>query len=266
MFVKFGKLGIGFAMLMGIAGASAAAGAAGLAQDVCAACHGANGISVSDGVPNLAGQRSKYLENQLKAFRGGDRSHAIMNAVAEQLSDEEITSVAAFFASLPGGTGDATSDLPEDINHSALSFPEGYQDSFTYYTTIDFPKKKQTRRYYANPVAVVAAKKGEAMPAGAYILVEAYKAKLDANGEPVEGADGHYETEALAFYTAMATDDGWGDKIPDLLRNRNWNYAVFTTDKVQKAGVNQAVCLACHKPLADDSYVFTLGTLQDSLK
>lgn len=27
------------------------------AQAVCAACHGANGISVADAIPNLAGQR-----------------------------------------------------------------------------------------------------------------------------------------------------------------------------------------------------------------
>lgn len=30
---------------------------------VCAACHGANGISVSDAIPNLAGQRVSYLES-----------------------------------------------------------------------------------------------------------------------------------------------------------------------------------------------------------
>jgi len=41
------------------------------AQAVCAACHGANGISVSDGIPNLAGQRATYLENQLRAWKDG---------------------------------------------------------------------------------------------------------------------------------------------------------------------------------------------------
>jgi cytochrome c553 len=36
------------------------------AQAVCAACHGATGISVSDTIPHLAGQRVAYLEGQLK--------------------------------------------------------------------------------------------------------------------------------------------------------------------------------------------------------
>lgn len=33
------------------------------APAVCAYCHGANGISVSDAVPNLAGQRVSDLES-----------------------------------------------------------------------------------------------------------------------------------------------------------------------------------------------------------
>ena len=40
---------------------------------VCAACHGANGVSVSDTIPNLAAQRANYLEAQLKAFKDGTR-------------------------------------------------------------------------------------------------------------------------------------------------------------------------------------------------
>ena len=35
-------------------------------------------------------------------------------------------------------------------------------------------------------------------------------------------------------------------------------YAVFTTDKKVRAGVNQAECLACHKPLDKTSYTFSL--------
>ena len=34
------------------------------AEAVCAACHGANGVSVTDAIPNLAGQKSAYLQAQ----------------------------------------------------------------------------------------------------------------------------------------------------------------------------------------------------------
>ena len=70
------------------------------AEAVCAACHGANGISVSDTIPNLAGQRAAYIEGQLKAFKGGIRKApsatspiATMAAIAMQLSDDDIANV-----------------------------------------------------------------------------------------------------------------------------------------------------------------------------
>ena len=51
-----------------------------------------------------------------------------------------------------------------------------------------------------------------------------------------------------------------------MLRNGDWNYAVFTTAKQQQQGVNQAECLACHKPLAKVSYTFTLKQLPTAKK
>ena len=58
---------------------------------VCAACHGANGVSVSDAIPNLAAQRAGYLEAQLKALKDGTRKNPIMNAIAAQLSADDIS-------------------------------------------------------------------------------------------------------------------------------------------------------------------------------
>jgi hypothetical protein len=62
----------------------------------------------------------------------------------------------------------------------------------------------------------------------------------------------------------MASGAGWGKDIPEMLRNGDWNYAVFTTDKQHKPGVNQAECLACHKPLDSVSYTFTLKQLAEA--
>ena len=69
---------------------------------VCAACHGASGVSVSDTIPNLAAQRAGYLEAQLKALKDGTRKNPIMNAIAAQLSAEDIANVAAYFSAQPG--------------------------------------------------------------------------------------------------------------------------------------------------------------------
>jgi cytochrome c553 len=77
-----------------------------VAAAVCAACHGIDGMSVSDAIPNLAAQRATYIEAQLKAFKAGTRGHAgasrtnIMNVI--QLSNQDIADVAAYFAAQRG--------------------------------------------------------------------------------------------------------------------------------------------------------------------
>ena len=228
---------------------------------VCAACHGADGVSVDEGFPHLAGQRAGYLEAQLKAFKEGTRKNPLMNAVAAQLSPAEMSNLAAFFAAQPGAATGAMSALLPNMVKSQVAFPQGYKQSFVKYHTINFPATKQVRHYFANKTAVQAAKAGRELPDGSELFVEVYAAKLDADKKPVAGADGYYVPEKLIFYTAMARGAGWGKDIPDLLRNGDWNYAVFTTEGKQRPGVNQAPCLACHKPLDNVSYTFTLKEL-----
>ncbi len=231
---------------------------------VCAACHGANGVSVSDTIPNLAAQRAGYLEAQLKALKEGARKNPIMNAIASQLSADDMANVAAYFASLPGAEKSAKSAFLPNVAMTHVAFPEGYKDTFTKYHTINFPATRQVRYYYANKAAIQAAKQGKPQPDGAVLFVEVHAAKLDADKKPVTGSDGFYVPEKLLLYTAMATGAGWGKEFPDMLRNGNWNYAIFTTDKQHRPGVNQAECLACHKPLDSTSYVFTLKQLSEA--
>ena len=228
---------------------------------VCAACHGATGISVSETIPNLAAQRAGYLEAQLRVLKDGTRKNPIMNAIASQLSPEDIANVAAYFASLPGAGAAAKSEFLPHIAKTGVAFPEGYASTFTKYHTINFPATKQVRYYYANPAALQAARGGKSLPDGSILFAEVYSAKLDADKKPVTGADGFYERDKLLFYTAMQRDTGWGKDIPDMLRNEDWNYAIFTPAKQHRPGVNQAECLACHKPLDKVSYTFTLKEL-----
>jgi hypothetical protein len=142
-----------------------------------------------------------------------------------------------------------------------VAFPEGYQSSFTKYHTINFPATKQVRYYYGNKAAVEAARAGKTLPDGSVLFAEVYSAKLDVDKKPITGANGFYEADKLLFYTAMQRDAGWGKEIPEALRNEDWNYAIFTTAKQHRPGVNQAECLACHKPLDKVSYTFTLKEL-----
>lgn len=66
----------------------------------CTMCHGARGVSSSD-IPNLAGQYAEVTYKQLLDYRHGQRQHALMQALAVTLSDQDIRNLAAFYAQLP---------------------------------------------------------------------------------------------------------------------------------------------------------------------
>ena len=235
-------------------------------QAVCSACHGVTGVSVADAIPNLAGQKGAYIEAQLKALKDGSRKNAVMGAIASQLSADDIANVAAYFATQPGAAPSAKSDFLPQLVKTGVSFPDTYKTTFTKYHTINFPATRQVRYYYANSTALQAAKEGRTVPNGAVLFAEVHSAKLDADKKPVTGADGFFVADQLLFYTAMARDAGWGKDIPEMLRNEDWNYAVFTLAKQHRPGVNQAECLACHKPLDKVSYLFTLDQLTAAAK
>lgn len=88
--------------LSGIALADAEAGKA-AAGKVCAGCHGADGLSVGDMFPNLAGQKKAYLVNALKAYREKTRNAPMMNGMAASLSDQQIDDLATYYSSLKPG-------------------------------------------------------------------------------------------------------------------------------------------------------------------
>ena len=73
-----------------------------LAQ-TCAACHGANGMSVNPEWPNLAGQHADYIASSLKAFKAGLRKNDMMSPMAAGLSDTDMRNVAAYFANTSCG-------------------------------------------------------------------------------------------------------------------------------------------------------------------
>jgi cytochrome c553 len=241
--------------------ANAGAGKA-RAEAVCSACHGLNGISVSDTIPNLAGQKSAYLASQLRQLKDGTRKNAVMGAIAAQLSADDIANVAAFYSTLPGApTTAAKSDFLPNLTKTNVPFPEDYRSTYTLYQTVNRPDINQVRYLYANPVAMKAAKEGKPLPDGSILVLEQFAAKLGADKKPITGANGFYEPDRFVNFAIMGRNAGWGKDIPEMLRNEDWNYAVYAPDKKLRTTVNQAECLACHKPLDKKSFTFSIDPL-----
>lgn len=71
---------------------------AGIAQN-CTSCHGKNGISNSENIPNLKGQKYNYLVKQLNDYKSGERVDATkaMNYLAKALTKKNIMELARYF-------------------------------------------------------------------------------------------------------------------------------------------------------------------------
>ena len=79
----------------------------------CAACHGADGNSVVPNFPKLAGLGEKYLLKQMKDIRDGRRVVAAMAGQVDNMSDQDLADIAAFYDSKTRSTELADAELLE---------------------------------------------------------------------------------------------------------------------------------------------------------
>ena len=218
---------------------SAGDAAAGKAKSIaCQTCH------VAGNAPHLVGQREAYLVTQLTAFKTGDRKNDFMNPIARQLSEADIANLAAYWSAQASGSDAKASPEVTAIKKPRMTFPKDFPKGFTAYHSETDAVHHALTKSYANATALAAAKAGKPMPDGSAVIVVSYA--LDASGAAGKPTS----------YSGMEAHAGWGKDIPELLQNGDWSYNLWTADRAAKPDVNQAVCLACHKPAAASSYVF----------
>jgi cytochrome c553 len=68
---------------------------------LCVGCHGEGGISQMENIPSLAAQPDQFIQWQLVFFRAGTRKNEQMQPIVEQLNNEDIRNLGAYYASLP---------------------------------------------------------------------------------------------------------------------------------------------------------------------
>lgn len=96
----------GLALALSVAAANAADIAAGKQKaELCTPCHGENGISQTENIPSLAAQPDQFIQWQVVYFRAGTRKSEQMQPIVEQLNNDDIRNLGAYFASLTPAKG-----------------------------------------------------------------------------------------------------------------------------------------------------------------
>ena len=159
--------------------------------EICVGCHGENGISQIGNIPSLAGQPDQFIQWQLVYFRAGSRKNAQMQPITEDITNEDIRNLGAYFASLAPPKPPAQDDNA-DLSKKGANAAVGRRCASCH--TDDFAGTKA--------VARLAAQRED------YLLqaLRDYKSGVRAGGQAVM-ADVAYplsddEIEALAHYLA----------------------------------------------------------------
>src|ERR1700722_14420310 len=81
--------------------------------ELCVGCHGENGISQTENIPSLAGQQDQFIQWQLVFFRSGARKNELMQPIVEQITNEDIRNLGAYFAALAPPKASKPDDNPD---------------------------------------------------------------------------------------------------------------------------------------------------------
>jgi cytochrome c553 len=84
----------GIALAPGVAQAESAAEKA----QLCAACHGENGVPQQKSMPVIWGQAQGYLYLQLRDYKSGARKNDIMSPLAQTLERDDMMALALYFS------------------------------------------------------------------------------------------------------------------------------------------------------------------------
>ena len=120
------KISLALFMLAGLSfNALAGDPAAGKALTVtCAACHGEDGNSLAPTFPKLAGQNEKYLIKQINDIKHKRRPVPTMIGQVDNLNDQQIADIAAYYASqaqTPGRAEEADLELGAQVYRAGVS-------------------------------------------------------------------------------------------------------------------------------------------------
>lgn len=84
-----------------------------IAEQACAECHLITGIDPDALYPSIAGQRATYIYKQLVDVLGNNRQNRRMRRKIDELTDQDLLDVAAYYATRPMDSQGEQAPMPE---------------------------------------------------------------------------------------------------------------------------------------------------------
>ncbi len=149
-----------------------------------------------------------------------------------------------------------------------VGFPKDYASTMKVLYRYDRPDNKSVRTIFASdPVFTVTTSTQNDYPYGSILVMETWRSLQDANGVPIQDANGRFQKDPAATPTVvvMRKEKGFGEAYgPN--RNGEWEYVAYHPDGTyQTPPENSFSCAICHLQATQwKDWVFRAGLHFDS--
>ena len=145
---------------------------------------------------------------------------------------------------------------------SAVEYPANYRTDFLHYLTVDRPDGF-IRDVYIDPIAIDGLLRARRLPDGTTVVLETWRAQVDANGDPVKDADGRYIKDApLAMVHVGQKRGDWAESdFPSAARSGDWNFGSFDFQTGAKFNEDLSACFNCHQAAANRDFLYSAPQL-----
>jgi hypothetical protein len=138
-----------------------------------------------------------------------------------------------------------------------VGFPDGYEQEYKLLFIVDRRDNRSVRVVCGNAVAATA-QEGEPFPYGSILVMEVWRARLDADGKVVTDGNGRLIRSTLSTVFVMRKEEGFGEAY-QRQRTGEWEYVAYQPDgSYQTSPEESNDCAACHleQSSAETDWIF----------
>lgn len=142
-----------------------------------------------------------------------------------------------------------------------VSFPEDYRETFAEYLSLDrIQNPDQFIRLYANDIAMQGRDESGELPDGAVVVGEVFSVETDEDGNVKTSLVGRRIEDQLLLIAVIEKRSEFGETSTSPIKTGDWDFAAFKPNG-DTAPKNLDECRACHAPLANSDFLFSIEHL-----
>ena len=148
---------------------------------------------------------------------------------------------------------------------SPMSLPPDYRETYVQYLVVE-RVDNTVRHVYIQPEALDNLQRGEPLPIGTQIIIEAYHADRNFAGQVQRDANRHLIAGEMfpTIHAAEKRTEWDAAAIANSTRLNGWNFETFDSQTLQPAFENRNDCFVCHDTSAfRRDFIFTRSLIDD---